>query len=100
MEANFSHVWIALNHIRDELGIDLANKAKIEVTHRDDDPGEGKICECMLVRCTVVKTPSNYDNFKTSTTVEYSIEVFADHENRAPRLTTVSTRDLEKREGR
>jgi len=73
---------------------------KIEISMVHDDPGAGEMVEYLTLKCSTVKTPGAYDNFKTNTNQEYTLEVFSDSENRVPRLTVTSTRDLEKKDDR
>jgi hypothetical protein len=66
-----------------------------EITMREEDPGAGKLGDCLVLAVTIVKKAGQYDDAQTPTTHEYTLEVFAEHENRPPRLTVVTTQDLE-----
>lgn len=66
-----------------------------EITIKEENPGEGKLGECLLVTATITKNAGQYDDVKAPIIEEYSLEIFAVHENRPPRLTIVSTQDME-----
>jgi hypothetical protein len=98
MDIKFAHIWSALEKLRTEIGSDAMTTIKMEASITSDDPGAGKMIECLTFKCSTVKTPGTYDSFKSDINQEYTLEVFADNENRVPRLTVTSTRDLEKKE--
>lgn len=98
MDIKFAHISSALAKLSDEVGRDHLKDLKIEVAMTEDDPGAGKMIECLTLKCTCVKPPGSYDNFKTDINYQYTMEIFADNESRAPRLTVTSSRDLERKE--
>lgn len=98
MEISFANMWTAIDKLRDEVGHDNIKNATIEVSMVGDDPGNGKMIECLTLKASKTVSPSQYDNYKTLATYEYTMEVFADSEKRPPRLTVVQTRDLERRD--
>ena len=99
MDIKFAHIWTALAKLRDEVGSDYAMaNLVIQTSVAEDNPGEGKMIECLTVKCEVIKKPGTYDTFSSDIGVTYVLEVFADNEKRVPRLTVTSSRDLEKKE--
>ena len=98
MDIKFSHIWNALAKLRDDIGADATKDLKMETSIVEDNPGSGKMIECLTLKCTMSRPASTYDSFKSSTDVEYTLEVFADSENRVPRMTVVASRDLEKKD--
>lgn len=98
MDVKFAHIWSALDKLSSEVGRDHMPQVRLEVSVTSDDPGAGKMIECLTFKCNTIKPPGSYDNFKSDINYEYTLEVFADNENRAPRLTVTSTRDLEKKD--
>ena len=98
MDVKASKFRLAMDQLRDRIHGEAWKTAVLEISVREDNPGEGELCECLVVKCTVVEPPGKYDDVKTSTTNEWTVEVFADHENRPPRLTLNQTRDLEGRD--
>ncbi len=98
MDIKFTHISSALAKLTDEVGHSNMKDLRLEIALAEDDPGAGKMIECLTIKCNVVKPPGNYDSFKTDINYQYTMEVFADSENRVPRLTVISSRDLEKKE--
>jgi len=97
MNIKFAHAYLALDKLRDDVGSENLKDLTLEVTTTDDDPGSGKMVECLTMRCSVTSAPSKYDDLTTDSTSVYVIEVFADSENRAPRFTRTIVRDLERK---
>jgi hypothetical protein len=100
MNVKFSQLRLALDHLRDEIGVDNYKNATLEIVMKEDDPGAGALCECLTVKCTVTCQPSKYDSFTTPSVKEYTIEVFAEDERRPPRMVLSQTRNLEVKEDR
>jgi hypothetical protein len=98
MDIKFAHISSALAKLRDEIGSEALKDAKLQVSVAEDDPGSGKMIECLTLTCALVKPPTSYDSFKTDTNCAYTLEIFADSDNRPPRLTISQSRDLEKKE--
>lgn len=100
MDVKYAHIWSALDKLSSEVGRDNMSNLKMEVSMTEDNPGAGKLIECLSFKCSATKPPGSYDTFKTDINYEYTLEVFAENENRVPRLTVTSTRDLEKKDDR
>lgn len=98
MDIKFTHISSALAKLTDELGRDGIKDLRVEVSMTEDDPGAGKMVECLTLKCSTTKSPGQYDSYKSDTSYQYTVEVFADNENRVPRLTVTSSRDLERKE--
>lgn len=95
MNIKFAHVLNALVKLRDEIGSDNIKNNSIEITLVEDDPGAGNMIGCIKLFYRTSYLPSSYDSYRTNTDKEFTIEIFPDSENRAPRLTTLSTRELD-----
>lgn len=95
MDIKFAHVLLALDKLKDEVYSNNVSSMTLNVTTTEDDPGSGKMVECITLKCSASYGPSSYDQIKTNITKEFSVEVFSISENRPPRLTIVQTRDLE-----
>jgi hypothetical protein len=95
MNIKFLQVKMALEHLRDKIGSEKSKDLILEVDMTEDDPGAGKLVASMMIKCATVEQPSKYDSIKSPIHKEYSMEIFADNEGRAPRLTVNETRDLE-----
>lgn len=100
MNINFAHIVTALDRLKNEVGYDNIKNVTMEVTLVEDDPGSGKMIECLTFKCSKTVNPAQYDDYKSPTSYEYTMELFAESEKRSPRLTTVQTRDLDKKEER
>jgi len=98
MDIRFMHVWNALDTLRTDINLGYIKDTVMQVSMVEDDPGSGKMIECLTIKATKVTQPTHYDSFKTPTTQEFTIEIFSDSENRPPRYTIQATRDLEKNE--
>jgi hypothetical protein len=72
----------------------LSPQTELDISVREENIENGVLGECLVLRGSGVSTPSSYDDVKTDTTHEYTLEVFADSENRPARLTVMTTRDL------
>jgi hypothetical protein len=95
MKIKFSTLHKALDHARYKAGASTDEHAIIDVELREEDLETNKLGSCMVITFTKTYNPDNYDSVTSKTTKEYTLEVFADHENRVPRLTVVESRDLE-----
>lgn len=95
MNIKFSQVRMAIEQIRDKIGSEKSKDVMLDISMVEDDPGAGKMLECMTLRCTTTEQPSKYDSIKSPIVKEYTVEVFAESENRPSRLTINETRDLE-----
>jgi hypothetical protein len=87
-----------LDKLRDDISSDNLKNLTIDVSVIEDDPGSGKMVELLTVKCSTVTAPSKYDIITSNSINEYTVEVFANSENRAPRMVQTRTRDLEKKE--
>src|SRR5208282_1007407 len=84
MDIKFTHILNALAKLRDEVGAKASENIVLEVTMVPDDPGSGKMIECLALKCTTVEQASNYDSFKSEINRQYTVEIFADNEKRVP----------------
>lgn len=94
MKIKYEQIQAAVQLLRNKASLGDNPKHEIEFTLREEDPGAGKLGECMIISAIVTKKPNQYDDFKSDITTEYTLEVFAAHENRPIRWTAVETRDL------
>lgn len=95
MDIKFTHILNALAKLRDEVGSDNAKGLVIQATMVPDDPGSGRMIECLTIKSVDAVTPSQYDSYKGNMNREITCEIFAENENRPPRFTVLVSRDLE-----
>jgi hypothetical protein len=98
MDIKFAHISNALAKLKDEIGSEAVKNLTMEVTLIQDDPGSGRMIECLTFKGTVVTPPGKYDSFKGDVNKEYTLEIFSSGENRSPRFILTASRDLEKNE--
>lgn len=94
MRVKFGQLHAALEYLRNETRLRDAPATEVEISVREEDPGKGVIGDSIILNVTTVTKPSSYDNYKSETTTEYTVEVFPASENRPPRVVGLSTRDL------
>ena len=92
MKFKYKQLESALNFLRMKASLGSLPEAEIELTMREENSGE--IGECLIVTATIIKAPASYDDYKTPTTQEYTLEIFPTNENRPPRIVTVETKEL------
>jgi hypothetical protein len=97
MNIKFAHVLTGLLLIKDKVGGIEAGRITIDASLVEDDPGSGKMVSCLTFKCSNTVQPTKYDDLTSPSTFEYTVEVFADSENRPPRYTCVETKDLTRR---
>jgi hypothetical protein len=83
--------------LRDDAGIEHSANLVLTVSMVEDDPGSGKMIECLTLKGSTKVPAGKYDPYQTDFNREYTIEIFAENENRPPRYTFSSSRDLEKK---
>lgn len=81
-------------HAMDVLYDNMPPTAEIEITVRDENFDQGKICDCVTLVATWSKLPASYDKNRNAINVVQTVEVFPEEENRPARVTTVESRDL------
>jgi len=87
-----------LEELRSNIGSETIKNATMEVSMVEDDPGSGHMLECLTLKCSRTMEPGRYDSIQGSIVWNYTTEIFAESENRVPRMTSTSCRDLKKRE--
>jgi len=95
MKIKFSQLNKALDKMRYDAGISNNPEAIIDVNVREEDIQKNVIGECLVATYSAVYQPSQYDTSRGPITKEFTLEIFADHENRLPRLTVVESRELD-----
>lgn len=94
MRIKYKQLEEALYKLRSEAGLGSMPNPIIDVEVREEDIQSGVIGDAIVVKVSTTKDPSQYDSFKGQITSEYTLEVFSEGDNRPPRLTTITTRDL------
>jgi hypothetical protein len=84
MKVNAEKFMKALEHMR--YSVCVPKDGEIEVSIRQENIEEGKLCECMLLTTTTQREPTSYSRNKTPTTIVTTIEIFAESENRPTRV--------------
>ena len=93
MKINYQALRKSLSYLGSHAGISEKDPL-VEILIREEDIEKGKLGDCLTLTFSVNEPASSYDSIQTEKTKEYTLEVFADHENRIPRLICVEIRDL------
>jgi hypothetical protein len=93
MKIKFRDLHKAVDHLRFQSGI--KEDMEVDVIVREEDLSGNKICDSISLSFEASYTPGQYDNIKTNTLKQWTLEIFAVSENRPARLTCISTQELE-----
>lgn len=93
MKIRYKELLKALDHIRYQSG--SKDDQVVEITMREEDIQNNRLCDSMTVTLTTVSGPGQYDSVRSNVTKEYVLEVFSESENRTPHLTITESRDLD-----
>ena len=94
MKIKYGQLKDVMDMLRNKGSLSDQPNHEISITLREEDPGAGVLVECVVISTVVMSKPNQYDSYKGDITTEYTVEIFADSENRPPRWTAVETRDL------
>lgn len=94
MKIKFDQLRQALEHVTSKANIRGKN-FPVDLVLREEDLEKNKLGECLTITFEAKYTADQYDSIKTDIIREFTLEVFAEHENRPPRLTLTETRELE-----
>lgn len=92
MNIKVTHLNKVLEHLKYKAGLD--SKDTLDFTVREEDIENNKLCGCLILKCTTTKNPGQYDDFIVPLVQEWTIEIYAEHENRPPRITLNQTTEL------
>ena|SRR5579884_2177683 len=93
MNVKYAQLKKALEQIGYKGGLGDKPNTVLEVTYREEDVGKGVLGECLIIKCSTTKGPDKYDDWREQTS-EWTVEVYAEHENREPRLILNQTTTL------
>ena len=94
MKFKYGQIKEAVDTLRSKARLHDTPDHEVNITVREEDPGNGKLGECLIITTVVISKPGSYDDYKADITTEYTLEIFSDSENRPARWTAVETREL------
>jgi hypothetical protein len=67
---------------------------EVEVTMRQENFEEGKLCDCVSFTTVHKELHNGYDQNRNDTIVTKTVEIFPESEGQPPKVTVIRTRDV------
>jgi hypothetical protein len=96
MKIRFNDLFKSMEHLRTSALIKSEDSnVALDLSVSEEDIQMSRLGSSLILTYSETFTANIYESLRTGITREFTIEVFAESENRVPRMTVVETRDLD-----
>ena len=95
VEIKYAHIAEALDHLRRKAELNSVKNAKVDIAVKEEDIGKSEIGSSVTITYEGEFSPASYESIQTKVFRKWTIEIFADHENRPARITLVESREMD-----